>query len=240
MTFRYRRSGPDIVSSFSWDCPPGRTALLGPNGAGKSTLLAIAADAFTPRAGRVVVNGISATGRGGRRAYRTRTGWMPQHSRPVPGLSVREQVAYAGWLKGMPSARAWDAALSALSKVGLEPLHGRPSASLSGGQMRRVGIAQALVHEPATLLLDEPTAGLDPGQRAHFREVLQGLSGTQDVLVSTHQVDDIGETFDHVAVLAAGELRFAGTVADFLALAPAHATAGAAEAAYAALVERER
>lgn len=160
---------------------------------------------------------------------------MPQHTRPVPGLTAREQVAYAGWLKGMSRQDAWQRAATVLARVGLHRLEDTTAATLSGGQLRRVGIAQALIHAASILLLDEPTAGLDPAQRAQFREIIGNLPSTTPVLVSTHQVDDLNEIFETVVVMEEGMVRFIGTVAEFVA----HAHPGserAAESAYASLV----
>lgn len=240
VTFRYRRALPPVLADFSWHVPPGKTVLLGPNGAGKSTLLSLGADALRPARGRISLNDLDATERSQRPAYRRAVGWMPQHVRAVPGLTAREQVAYAAWLKGVDRRAAWNAALEALTWVGLTELARRKTSTLSGGQLRRVGLAQVLAHDAQVLLLDEPTVGLDPAQRARFRERLIGLPQERPVVVSTHQVDDLTELFDTVVVLEDGCIRFAGTVTEFMALAPSAVMERRAEAAYAQLVVRER
>lgn len=163
---------------------------------------------------------------------------MPQHVRAVPGLTAREQVAYAGWLKGLGRGKAWSDALQALKRVGLELVAGQKVSTLSGGQLRRVGLAQILVHDAEVLLLDEPTVGLDPAQRARFREILAGLSTERAVVVSTHQVDDLSEVFDTVVVIESGSIRFDGAVPAFMNLA-ADVTERRAEAAYAQVVSGE-
>ncbi len=233
--FRYRRSGPDVLTGVSWDVPVGRSVLLGPNGAGKTTLLSIGASALTPSRGGVELGRLETERRGDLSAYRREVGWMPQEIRAVAGLTSREQVAYVGWLKGLDRRSAWDQAGATLARVALDDLADRPARELSGGQRRRLGLAQALMGTPSVLLLDEPTAGLDPAQRGRFRDtmatVLEGLT----VVVSTHQVDDLDELFDKVVVMVEGALVWHGDVGAFMGLAPTGATRPA-EAAYASLV----
>ncbi len=240
VSFRYRRASQAVFVDFFWKIPNGRTVLLGPNGAGKSTLLALGADMLRPDKGIVSYRTLQTTRRSDRAAYRRAVGWMPQQVRAVPGLTAREQVAYAGWLKGLSRSRSWLAAARALDRVGLSELAGRKTSSLSGGQLRRVGLAQALVHEAEVLLLDEPTAGLDPAQRARFREILAELPDELPVVVSTHQVDDLSELFDIVAVIENGTIRFEGEVSVFMDLAPQGVTERRAEAAYTSIIPRER
>ncbi|MEV7782842.1 ATP-binding cassette domain-containing protein [Kitasatospora sp. NPDC088351] len=217
------------------------TVLLGPNGAGKSTLMALAATQLTPGHGSVSWRGRTATGRGELAAYRRAVAWLPQQVTPVPGLSVREQVAYSGWLKGMSRGAAWHASAGALERVGLAQLADRGGHQLSGGQLRRMGIAGCLAHHSELILMDEPTAGLDPAQRGMFRSLVEDLADEVHVIVSTHQTEDLADTYRHVVVLDQGEVRFQGGTEEFHALA-----AGAsgsprerAEAAYTRLVERE-
>lgn len=219
LTHRYRRGGPPVLSGFTWEMPKGRSVLLGPNGAGKTTLLAIGADAMAPSAGRVRFGHLDPARRGQRSAYRRSVAWMPQQVRAIPGLTCREQVAYVGWLKGASRTEAWERSLVALGMVDLVDRADSTAAHLSGGQLRRLGLAQCLVHNGKALLLDEPTAGLDPEQRARFREVLLGLPEVP-IMVATHQVDDLADVFDSVAVIDAGKIIWQGAPAAFLALAP--------------------
>lgn len=239
VTYTYGRRQQPVLSAFSWAMPSGKTVLLGPNGAGKSTLLGLGADAHRPTRGRVRIGALTSSRCRDRSAFRRAVGWMPQHIRAVPGLTAREQVAYAGWLKGLGQRHAWSAAAAALDRVGLMELAHRKVSTLSGGQLRRVGLAQLLVHDAQVLLLDEPTAGLDPAQRSRFRELVAALPPERPVIVSTHQVDDLSELFDTVVILDGGRIRFAGTVAAFLDLAPNSAAGRQAEAAYACVVGRD-
>ena len=224
-----------VFEDFSWEVPSGRTVLLGPNGAGKTTLLGLGASALMPATGSVRIGTVSSTARRERAKFRRAVGWMPQQVRAIAGLTCREQVAYAGWLKGLDRRAAWEAAGTALERVDLAAEAGRRTSQLSGGQQRRVGLAQALVHRADVLLLDEPTAGLDPNQRARFRDILREVSRDVPVVVSTHQVDDLTDLFDTVVVMDRGRLPFSGSPAAFMALAPA-GSAFPAEAAYGALV----
>lgn len=234
---RLARGAPTkVFDDFSWQVPEGRTVLLGPNGAGKSTLLGLGSTALRPNQGIVRFGDLSSTSRQDLAGIRRSVGWMPQQVRAIPGLTCREQVAYAGWLKGLARGAAWSAAALALERVDLSGEGDRRTSHLSGGQQRRVGLAQLLVHSADLLLLDEPTAGMDPGQRARFRDVLREIGSNVPVVVSTHQVDDLTDLFDTVVVMDHGRLPFQGSPAEFLAYAPA-GSAHPAEAAYAALVQ---
>ncbi|WP_334123063.1 ATP-binding cassette domain-containing protein [Glutamicibacter sp.] len=232
-----------ILQNLNVTFMPGRTALLGPNGAGKSTLMSLMASVNSPSAGTVELS----TPRGKRISsrqlskYRRSVAWLPQDFAPVSGLSVLEHVWYAGWLKGMSRSAVKEAAPTALASVGLEALSAKKATELSGGQQRRLGIAGALIHRASVVLLDEPTAGLDPGQRDRFRQILASLDDDQITVVSTHQTEDIDGSFDHVVVLVDGAVRFSGTVGDFMAVAPSSAVdpRDRVRLAYATFVEGE-
>jgi ABC-2 type transport system ATP-binding protein len=150
---------------------------------------------------------------------------MPQSITAVAGCSTREQVALAGWLKGLSRSAAWDAAGRALQQVGLRSQAEVKAAELSGGQRARMGLAQALVHEASVLLLDEPTASLDPAQRHNFLTVIEDLADSRSIVVSTHDVNDLATAFDRVLVLDSGRITFDGTVPEFLAPAGTPVTA---------------
>ncbi|MFH8346732.1 ATP-binding cassette domain-containing protein [Streptomyces sp. NPDC018045] len=234
-TYRYRRRRPPVLNGLTYRLPDGLTVLLGANGAGKSTLLRLAASVTRPESGTVSLDGL----RAGTTSYRRAVAWMPQSVTAMHGLTAREQVAYCGWLKGMSSKPAWEKAAQALDAVGLSDRAGTKTTELSGGQLRRLGVAGALVHDAHLLLLDEPTAGMDPRQRRVFRDLLNQVtrSGVR-VLMSTHDVADLAEEADHVTVLVQGHIAHSGPTRTFLAHAPADTPPGrAAEAAYSALVE---
>ncbi len=204
--FSYRKGRP-VLQDLDWEVPPARTILLGPNGAGKSTLLQLLAGILTPSAGRL--SGVSAG----------HVGYMPQVIKAIGGMSVLDQVAYCGWLKGMSVARARKEALSALDSVRLTSRQREATTALSGGQLRRMGLAQAMIGDSRLLLLDEPTAGLDPAQRDNFAEIVADL--TVPVVVATHQIEDLQRTYQDVVVLLEGTMAFQGSVAQFLAQDPA-------------------
>lgn len=191
----------------------GKTVLIGPNGAGKSTLLRLMAGALRPQAGRILLGagGVSSVA-----ALRSYTAWMPQEVVAVRGLRVKDQVMLSSWLGGASTRRAKVAADRALERVHLSHLALRRVETLSGGQLRRVGLAETLVRETPLVLLDEPTAGLDPAQRRNFRQLL--TSCPNSMLVSTHLLDDIEEVFDHVAVIVDGTIEFSGTIDEFYGL----------------------
>ncbi|MFE5209854.1 ATP-binding cassette domain-containing protein [Streptomyces sp. NPDC056600] len=231
--YRYRSRRNSVLKDFSYELESGLTILLGPNGAGKSTLLKLAAGLLEPDRGNISLGDLSST----MRTYRKRVAWMPQHIAPVPGLTTREYVAYLGWLKGMRKADAWEQSLTALDSVDLREQQGQKVSQLSGGQLRRAGLASALVHEAELVLLDEPTAGLDPRQRRVFRDVLSEVAARVPVLMSTHDVADLARESDQVTVVDAGAVRWHGGPRDFLALSSATAEAEAAEAAYLAVLD---
>ncbi|MBV1940530.1 ATP-binding cassette domain-containing protein [Streptomyces sp. BV286] len=230
-TFGYGRRKPPILKDLTYTVPDGFTVLLGPNGAGKSTLLKLGSGLHKPHSGSVSMGSLTSRDF----AFAGQVAWMPQVITPMTGLTAREQVAYTGWLKGMAKSDAWDAARTALERVNMMDRADIKTKQLSGGQLRRVGVASALVHGAGILLLDEPTAGMDPTQRRAFRDLILGLATAEvRVLMSTHDVADLAEEADHVTVLQKGQIAFTGPTRDFLTHAP-HETSKArrAETAYA-------
>ncbi|MFT4123004.1 MAG: ATP-binding cassette domain-containing protein [Microbacteriaceae bacterium] len=210
LTFGYRRHRPTL-SAVSATFRPGRTLLLGPNGAGKSTLMQALAGVLRPARGTIVLgDGASRSLSSAERRYQAAVCWLPQQVRVYPGLSAREHVAYAGWLKGMSRRDAWSRSATALARVDLQSLADRPAASLSGGQQQRLGIAGALVSGPRVLLLDEPVAALDLLQRERFRQVMLGIPDDTITIVSSHHTDDIFDLYRDVAVMAEGAVLFSG------------------------------
>jgi ABC-2 type transport system ATP-binding protein len=195
-----------------------KIGVLGPNGAGKSTLLGLAASVLSLDKGRVSIGGLVPDGARRRASYRRRVAWMPQTVQPVSGLTAREQIALHGWLAGMARTDAWDRAAGALDRVGLTEQSGTRASQLSGGQRARVGLAQALVKDAGVMLLDEPTASLDPDQKEAFATLLHELTGQRTVVVSTHDVSDLEESYEHVIVFVRGRVRYQGGVSAFLAL----------------------
>ncbi|MGW7069387.1 ATP-binding cassette domain-containing protein [Streptomyces sp. NPDC054855] len=231
--YAYKRWQAPIIKDLTFILPDGLTILLGPNGAGKSTLLKLAASVAQPSSGTVTLGDISSRSK----PFRVAVAWMPQDITPMPSLTAREYVAYVGWLKGMNRRDAWDRASQVLQRVELSKESDMKSASLSGGQLRRVGVASALVHDARVLLLDEPTAGMDPRQRRVFRNILNDLTSDVQVLMSTHDVTDLAEEAAHVTVLDEGKILHTGDTAEFLRHTPTGTAVGrAAEGAYSAIL----
>lgn len=210
------------LSEVSFHLHAGINALLGPNGAGKTTLLRLLATTLGVQHGQIEVGGVcfgSHPGTSGSLSqYRQRLGYLPQRGGYLGHLTCEEYVAYVGWLRGMPGKVLPEAATIALAKVGLGDHRRTKLTALSGGMLRRVGIAQAVVNEPDLLILDEPTAGLDPEQRQGFYEVLGRLDPSTSVLLSTHLLEDVEALQARVVVLAGGAVRFEGSSAEFAEL----------------------
>ncbi|MFC7906263.1 ABC transporter ATP-binding protein [Streptomyces nigra] len=199
------------LHSLDLDLDRGVHGLLGPNGAGKTSLIRVLATVAAPSGGRVRMLGEDVADPRGRTEVRRRLGYLPQEFGYYPGFTVREFVAYMAWLKEMPAAVTPAAVERAVARVGLADRVDAKIKTLSGGMVRRVGIAQAIVNDPAVLLLDEPTAGLDPEQRVEFRELLRELGAHATVVVSTHLVEDVAAACTEVTLIAGGRLAYRGT-----------------------------
>jgi ABC-2 type transport system ATP-binding protein len=221
---------------------PGVFGLLGPNGAGKTTLLRMLATVIAPSSGRLRLLGRDPSAYGPRREIRRRLGYLPQNLGYYPGFTVVEFVEYFALLKELPPARVPAAVAAAVEQVGLGDKARARLRTLSGGMLRRVGIAQAIVNDPQLLLRDEPTAGLDPEQRVAFRALLRDLAQHATVLVSTHLVEDVGAACTQVALMDQGKLVFHGTPVEMTARAEGTAAAGDAplERGYSAVLAAAR
>ena len=199
------------VAGVTMSAGPGVLGLLGPNGAGKTSLLRMLATVIRPTSGRIRLldrdPGVAAQ----RRAIRRRLGYVPQHLGYYPSFTVVEFVEYFALLKEVPAAQVPRAVATAVERVGLGDKAKAKMRTLSGGMLRRAGIAQAIVNSPELLLLDEPTAGLDPEQRVAFRGLLRDLGRTVTVVVSTHLVEDVGAACTRVALMDGGRIVFHGT-----------------------------
>ncbi|HUQ55790.1 ABC transporter ATP-binding protein [Lentzea sp.] len=180
--------------------------LLGPNGAGKTTLIRALATVLRPAGGTLSLLGDQKL-----HETRKKIGYLPQEFGHYRRFTAREFVAYVAWLKEMPARDVPGAVQRAIDRVGLADRADDKLKTLSGGMIRRVGIAQAIVNDPEVLLLDEPTAGLDPAQRLRFRELLTELGSDACVVVSTHLVEDVAAACTDVVLLHQGKLVFQGT-----------------------------
>ena len=192
------------LKDFSLSLSPGVLGLLGPNGAGKSTLMRILATISRPTAGTVTWDGVDIA-----RApdgLRTVLGYLPQDFGVYPNLTPVEFLSYVAAAKGLGAATARERIDELLTLVNLDGERNQRLGGFSGGMRQRVGIAQALLNDPRLLIVDEPTAGLDPEERVRFRNLLADLSGERIVILSTHIVPDVEATATNIAIIVRGHL----------------------------------
>jgi ABC-2 type transport system ATP-binding protein len=238
-----RRFGStQAVAGVDLAAGPGVFGLLGPNGAGKTTLLRMMATVIPPTSGQLRLLGRDPGSAGPRREIRRRLGYLPQNLGYYPGFTVAEFVEYFALLKDMPPRQVPRAVAAAIERVSLGDKARVRLRTLSGGMLRRAGIAQAIVNEPELLLLDEPTAGLDPEQRVAFRGLLRDLGQRATVIVSTHLVEDVGAACGQVALMNEGTIAFHGTPAELIDRGEGSGAAGDAplERGYSAVLAAAR
>jgi ABC-2 type transport system ATP-binding protein len=240
VTRRFSRA--QAVAGVSLQTGAGVFGLLGPNGAGKTTLLRMLATVIPPTSGRIQLLGRDPGGYGPRREIRRRLGYLPQNLGYYPGFTVAEFVEYFALLKEMPPNQIPKAVATAIERVDLGGRARAKLRTLSGGMLRRAGIAQAIVNEPELLLLDEPTAGLDPEQRVAFRGLLRELGERATVIVSTHLVEDVGAACSEVALMDAGRIVFQGSPGELIACGEGSGASGDAplERGYSAVLRQAR
>jgi len=214
------------VAGVSLEAGPGVFGLLGPNGAGKTSLLRMMATVLPPTSGTMRLLGRAPGAYGPRREIRRRLGYLPQTLGYYPSFTVAEFVEYFALLKDVPPRQVPRAVAAVIEHVGLGDRARAKLRTLSGGMLRRAGIAQAIVNEPELLLLDEPTAGLDPEQRVSFRALLRDFGQRATVIVSTHLVEDVGAACTEVALMDGGRLVFHGTPAELIARGEGSGAAG--------------
>ena len=206
--------GTPAVAGVTAVLQPGIYGLLGANGAGKTTLLRMICGVLRPTSGRVCLDGIPIDTLGA--AYRDRLGYLPQEFAGYPRYTARDFLLYMAVLKGMTRARAKPRVEELLRTVRLQEAGGKKLRTFSGGMRRRLGIAQALLNDPDILILDEPTAGLDPKERVHFRNILEGYAQEKIVLLSTHIVSDLEAIAHKVFLMKDGQIQTRGTVPELL------------------------
>ncbi len=216
LSLRYGRTA--ALSDVDFTLDDGVTGLLGPNGAGKTTLLRILATALPADAGLLRIFGFDPGTPAGRLAIRRRLGYLPQNPGFHPRFTAFEFVDYIAILKEIVHGRH-EEVRRVLHAVGLDAQRGTRIKALSGGMRQRVGLAAALLGEPALVILDEPTVGLDPEQRLRFRELVAQTGEGRTVLLSTHQTEDVMTVCQRVIVLDHGEVRFEGEPTALAALA---------------------
>ena len=200
----------------------GMFGLLGPNGAGKTTLMRILAGIVRPSSGQITIGGHHLASERDRTAVKRMLGYLPQELCLYPDLSAREFLDYIALLKGLDDRQTRRRRVDELLEtVSLFDVAGRKLKTFSGGMKRRVGIAQALLNDPQLLIVDEPTAGLDPEERIRFRNLLAdlGSGGNRIVLLSTHIVEDVAQTCQELAIMNKGRIVFRGSIAELVAAA---------------------
>ena len=242
MTGAHRSFGKNkAVDGVDLQLGPGVFGLLGPNGAGKTSLLRMLATVLPPSSGEIRLLERDPRGAAARREIRRRLGYLPQNLGYYPSFTVVEFIEYFALLKEMPTAAVPKAVAAAVERVDLGVKAKAKLRTLSGGMLRRVGIAQAIVNDPDLLLLDEPTAGLDPEQRVQFRALLRDLGQRATVIVSTHLVEDVGAACTEVALMDAGKIVFHGTPAELTARGEGRGTGDAPlERGYSAVLAQAR
>ena len=240
LTRRFGRT--QAVAGVSLQAGAGVFGLLGPNGAGKTSLLRMMATVLPPTSGRMRLLDRDPRSYAPRREIRRRLGYLPQNLGYYPGFTVAEFVEYFALLKDIPPGQVARAVAASIEHVDLGDKARTKLRTLSGGMLRRVGIAQAIVNGPELLLLDEPTAGLDPEQRVSFRALLRDLGQRATVIVSTHLVEDVGAACTEVALMDAGKIVFHGTPDELTARGEGTGAAGDAplERGYSAVLAAAR
>jgi ABC-type multidrug transport system ATPase subunit len=193
------------LRGFNLELGPGVLGLLGPNGAGKSTLMRMLATVSLPSEGSVSWDGVDTVKHP--EALRPVLGYLPQDFGVYPNLNAVEFLEYMAAAKGLSRKQARSRIDELLLLVNLTDARKRPLGGFSGGMRQRVGIAQALLNNPQLLIVDEPTAGLDPGERVRFRDLLSELSTQRIIILSTHIVSDVEALAGHIALIKGGALR---------------------------------
>jgi ABC-type multidrug transport system ATPase subunit len=205
------------LDDLSLAIPQGMFGLLGPNGAGKTTLMRILAGILHPSTGTLQIGPYNGSSKQGHEAIKQMLGYLPQELGMYPDLNAYEFLDYVGILKGLKDrSHRGQRVEQVLEIASLSNVSRRKIKTFSGGMKRRLGIAQAILNDPQLLIVDEPTAGLDPEERIRFRNLLSDLGGNRTVLLSTHIVEDIAQTSQNIAVMKNGQVIFQGTVAQML------------------------
>jgi ABC-2 type transport system ATP-binding protein len=199
------------VDSAEFEIPRGAVVgFLGPNGAGKTTTIRMICGYLRPTAGRALIDGIDVARHP--RQVQQRLGYLPESAPLYPEMRVEEYLAFRGRLLGLGGAEARRARGLAIDRCRISDVRRRPIGHLSKGYRQRVGLAAALLHEPPILILDEPTAGLDPAQMREVRGLIGELAGRHTIVLSTHNLAEVELSCDRIIMLARGRVRAAGTI----------------------------
>ena len=199
----------DALNSLDLVIPNGMFGILGRNGSGKSTLMNIIATILQPSKGTVTINGIEIKNS---QKIRQMIGYLPQDFDFYPNMKVSEVLYYLGFLSKINQTNFDKYVDLILRKVNLIDYKNKKVKSLSGGMKKRLGMAQAILHDPKVIIVDEPTAGLDPEERVRIRNLLSDLAENKIVIISTHIVSDIESTCNRIAILDKGSLVYKGDI----------------------------
>ncbi|GFN30876.1 ATP-binding cassette domain-containing protein [Paenibacillus xylaniclasticus] len=220
----------EVLHEINVSLDKGVIGLLGPNGAGKTTLLRLLATVYEPTSGSISLNGVQWANN--IEQIRRLTGYLPQHVGLFPALTSYEYLDYICILRGITSRKERRSCIEqVLHEVNLEDRANMRIRRLSGGMKQRLGIAQAIIHEPELLLVDEPTAGLDPEERLRFRGLLRRLAEKRIVILSTHITEDVTMTCDKVCMMKNGHLQYFASLSDVVQIAAGHVWTLKADAA---------
>jgi ABC-2 type transport system ATP-binding protein len=204
------KAGNVAINGINLEIGTGLFGLLGPNGAGKSTLMRIICSLLVPTEGNVTVGGFDVVKE--RRQVRRLLGYLPQEFNAWRLHRVEEVLDTLATLSGMENGpERKQRVIEILESVGLSEVAGRKVKKLSGGMVRRLGVAQALIHDPKVLIVDEPTVGLDPEERIHFRQLMAKLGKDRIIILSTHIVGDLGAGCHDLALIDHGKVEFRGS-----------------------------
>jgi ABC-2 type transport system ATP-binding protein len=204
----------NVLKGITLTMENGVYGLLGPNGAGKTTMIRILADILQPTSGQVLINGQDKNTCGDE--YRAKIGYLPQDMSFYSDFTGRDYLQYVAALKGISPAKAKNQIETLAQNVGLSDDLRRRAVTYSGGMQRRLGIAQALLDDPEILILDEPTAGLDPHERIKFRNIISAYSKDRLVLLSTHIVSDVDSIAKQVMMMEYGKIERIGSAEEYI------------------------
>lgn len=202
------------VDNLSMEMRPGVYGLVGANGAGKTTLMRMISAILEPTCGEVLLDGKNVADMGA--DYRDMLGYLPQDFGYYPHYTAKDYLHYIAVLKGIPRREAMRKSKQLLDSVGLSEVSNKKIRTFSGGMKQRLGIAQALLNDPRILILDEPTAGLDPKERVRFRNLISSFASNRIVLLSTHIVTDVEAIADRVLVMKDGRIVSQGSIRELV------------------------